>query len=265
MFALNKTHAQACPMRHRWSRVVLPTVSNHILQTQSDDTANLLTSVNLNVTKIWRNVVCIAKTKSPNLVISLVVQQVTSLFFASLRPLFVCIFQATMVAGTPGNTHPELPSKDNNGNKLDSPLLPPDSPKNNSPLIPPYSPKDNQVSPWQDTTVQALLNLAKDQMPLQDDPDFYKAYCCSSKSNTASSSTLPHVPATYSKLLEILTAAIKPMYNGSVPSFFTFLFQLKQRRLLCHFWSSTTYYTMVDLFAHFVDINFEALLFDLSR
>jgi len=43
-----------------------------------------------------------------------------------------------------------------------------------------------------------------------------------------SSSILLKVPASYSKLPGILMDAIKPTYNGTVPGFFTFLFQLGQ-------------------------------------
>jgi len=66
-------------------------------------------------------------------------------------------------------------------------------------------------------------------------------------------------------LPEILTAAIKPIYNGSVPSFFTFLFQLKEQCSICHFWASATYYYHVDLLDHFANINFDSVLFDLSQ
>jgi len=110
-----------------------------------------------------------------------------------------------------------------------------------------------------------LLNLAVDPLPLQDDPDFYKVYRRSQPDIQTSSPTLPRVPASYSKLPEILTAAIKPIYNGSVPSFFTFLFQLKEWQSICHFWANATYYSMVDLLDHFINIDFDTVLFDLSQ
>jgi len=138
-----------------------------------------------------------------------------------------------------------------------SPLVPPDSPKNNSPLIPPDSPPQN-------STIQALLNLAVGPPPQQDDPTFYKVYHHSQQDNRLSPPNLPQVPESYSKLPEILTAAIKPIYNGSVPSFFTFLFQLHKRCSICHFWASATYYATIDLLNHFVDINLDPILFNLS-
>jgi len=85
---------------------------------------------------------------------------------------------------TPGDTHPGSP----HGNE--SLLIPPDSPQNNS-------------------TIQALLDLAATNP---------------NSGNPPSPPILPRVPVAYSKLPKIFTNAIKPIYTGSVPSFFIFLF-----------------------------------------
>jgi len=68
----------------------------------------------------------------------------------------------------------------------------PDSPNiNESPLTP-------QHSPLQHSDIQALMDLAAaQQMP----------------AHQSSPPNLPEVPSTYSKLLEILTKAIKSIYS----------------------------------------------------
>jgi len=74
----------------------------------------------------------------------------------------------------------------------------------------------------------------------------------------------PLVTTAYSKLPDIMTEQIKPMFNGTIPSFFTFLFQLRERRSICHFWASATRLQDIDLLLHFTTVDFEKTLSHLS-
>ena len=81
--------------------------------------------------------------------------------------------------------------------------------------------------------------------------------------------SLPKISSTYAKIPALTTQEIKPKYDGDTKNFFTFLFQLRERRSMCPLWQLATYtldetslerrkYT--DLFYHFIDQQLETLL-----
>jgi len=148
----------------------------------------------------------------------------------------------TMTSVTPGDQCPGTP----NGNG--SPHNTNTSPTTGVAQLPTNNGITN--SPPQNNHIQTLLDsAAAHQMNVNPPP---------------SPPTIPRVSAAYSKLPDIFTEAIKPIYTGSVPSFFTFLFQLREHRSICYYWSIATYHNGIDLFNHFVDVDFETILHDLS-
>jgi len=97
------------------------------------------------------------------------------------------------------------------------------------------------ASPPLNSTIQALLDLAAARhQPLPPDP---------------MPSLIPKVSHAYSKLPDIMTAAIKPLYSGTVAGFFTFLFQIRECCSICHFWAQATCFNDIDLLTHFSIIN----------
>jgi len=108
------------------------------------------------------------------------------------------------------------------------------------------SPPANSVpSPPPLGTIQALLDLAT-----QNNHHMFRA------------ATLPPpmVTTAYSKLPEIMTAQIKPTYSGTVTGFFTFLFQLRERQSICHFWAPATRLHDLDLLTNFTNVDLDKTL-----
>jgi len=69
----------------------------------------------------------------------------------------------------------------------------------------------------------------------------------------------------YSKLPDIMTMQIKPTYTGTITGFFTFLFQLRERRSICHFWAPVTRFGDVDLLLNFTTVDLDQTLKQLSN
>jgi len=97
--------------------------------------------------------------------------------------------------------------------------------------------------------IQALLDQAATQQQLYQQPP-----------------TPPPLMVTtaYSKLPDIMTEQIKPMFNGTITSFFTFLFQLRECCSICHFWAPATHFLDTNLLLNFTTIDFKKTLTQLS-
>ena len=81
--------------------------------------------------------------------------------------------------------------------------------------------------------------------------------------------SLPKISSTYSKLPALTTQEIKPKYDGNTKHFFTFLFQLRERRNMCPIWQMATYvkdetmnerHEYIDLLNHFIDQRLDTAL-----
>jgi len=108
----------------------------------------------------------------------------------------------------------------------------------------------NTLTPPPPGSIQALLDLASNHQQLYHRP---------------TTPPLPTMTTAYSKLPDIMTTQIKPTYTGTITGFFTFLFQLRERRSICHFWAPVTRFGDVDLLLNFTTVDLDQTLKQLSN